>query len=240
MCAKFKNIKALTFDTGGTVLDWHTGFKKAFSLVGKKYNYSKDWSFLANELRRRSLKAMLNLGENKIPEYNFDDAHEFSLKEIVKEYNLEKFNEEDIFNISYNTPHSFKCWEDFPRNLIEFKKQFITVSFTILSYKIIIDNAKYNNISWDAIFSCEGIGKYKILPEAYLSVAKYLQLNVSECMMVACHNFDLDAAKKVGFQTAFVKRVDEWGEEGPPDPNPNSNHDIIVENFDELKDILKK
>jgi 2-haloacid dehalogenase len=183
---------------------------------------------------------MLNLGKNKIPEYNFDDAHEFSLKEIVKEYNLEKFNEEDIFNISYNTPHSFKCWEDFPRNLIEFKKQFITVSFTILSYKIIIDNAKYNNISWDAIFSCEGIGKYKILPEAYLSVAKYLQLNVSECMMVACHNFDLDAAKKVGFQTAFVKRVDEWGEESPPDPNPNPNHDIIVENFDELKDILKK
>lgn len=240
MCAKFKNIKALTFDTGGTVLDWHTGFKKAFSLVGEKYNYSQDWSFLANELRRRSLKAMLNLGENKIPEYNFDDAHEFSLKEIVKEYNLEKFNEEDIFNISYNTPHSFKCWEDFPRNLIEFKKQFITVSFTILSYKIIIDNAKYNNISWDAIFSCEGIGKYKILPEAYLSVAKYLQFNVSECMMVACHNFDLDAAKKVGFQTAFVKRVDEWGEEGPPDPNPNPNHDIIVENFDELKDILKK
>ena len=108
MCAKFKNIKALTFDTGGTVLDWHTGFKKAFSLVGKKYNYSQDWSFLANELRRRSLKAMLNLGENKIPEYNFDDAHEFSLKEIVKEYNLEKFNEEDIFNISYKTPHSFK------------------------------------------------------------------------------------------------------------------------------------
>ena len=128
--------------------------------------------------------------------------------------------------------------EDF--QVIEFKKQFITVFFTILSYKIIIDNAKYNNISWDAIFSCEGIGKYKILPEAYLSVAKYLQLNVSECMMVACHNFDLDAAKKVGFQTAFVKRVDEWGEEGPPDPNPNPNHDIIVENFDELKDILKK
>ena len=39
---------------------------------------------------------MLNLGKNKTPEYNFDDAHEFSLKEIVKEYNLEKFNEEDI------------------------------------------------------------------------------------------------------------------------------------------------
>ena len=25
-----KDIKALTFDTGGTILDWHTGFKNAF------------------------------------------------------------------------------------------------------------------------------------------------------------------------------------------------------------------
>ena len=25
---KFKNIKALTFDTGGTILDWHSGFSK--------------------------------------------------------------------------------------------------------------------------------------------------------------------------------------------------------------------
>ena len=25
-----RQIKAFTFDTGGTVLDWHTGFKKGF------------------------------------------------------------------------------------------------------------------------------------------------------------------------------------------------------------------
>ena len=66
-----------------------------------------------------------------------------------------------------------------------------------------------------------------------------LQLNVSECLMVACHNFDLDAAKSVGFKTAFVRRPDEWGEEGPPDPNPNPDHDIIVDNFNELERELK-
>ena len=31
------NVKALTFDTGGTILDWHTGFKSAFSEIGAKY-----------------------------------------------------------------------------------------------------------------------------------------------------------------------------------------------------------
>ena len=56
--------------------------------------------------------------------------------------------------------------------------------------------------------------------------------------MVACHNFDLDAAKKVGFKTAFVKRPDEWGFAGPPDPVPNPNHDIIVDTFPQLAEKL--
>ena len=84
------------------------------------------------------------------------------------------------------------------------------------------------------MISCEAIGKYKILPEAYLGAAKFLQLDPSEICMVACHNFDLDAAKAVGFKTAFVKRPDEWGAEGPPDPEPNPIHDIVVDSFLEL------
>jgi 2-haloacid dehalogenase len=53
---------------------------------------------------------------------------------------------------------------------------------------------------------------------------------------VACHNFDLNAAQAVGFRTAFVRRPDEWGPEGPPDPNPNRDYDFIVDRFDELAD----
>ena len=56
--------------------------------------------------------------------------------------------------------------------------------------------------------------------------------------MVACHNFDLDAAKAVGFKTAFVRRPDEWGEQGPPDPEPNPQHDAIVDDFPELARAL--
>ena len=110
-------------------------------------------------------------------------------------------------------------------------------SFTILSYRIIIDTARKNQLSWDAIFSCEGIKKYKILPESYQSVAQSLQLEPAQCLMIACHNFDLDAAKEVGFKTAFVRRPDEWGAEEPPDPTPNPDHDIIVDDFPGL---LKK
>ena len=67
---------------------------------------------------------------------------------------------------------------------------------------------------------------------------KYLQLEVGQCCMVACHNFDLDAARAVGFKTAFVRRPDEWGAEGPPDPEPNPAHDIIVDDFPGLAKAL--
>ena len=100
------NIKALTFDTGGTILDWHTGFREALKTVGEKYNYQKDWAFLSNELRRRSLNAMLNLGENEPPRYNFDNAHRFVLEELIEENNLTNFTQEDIRYIAYETVHN--------------------------------------------------------------------------------------------------------------------------------------
>ena len=108
-----------------------------------------------------------------------------------------------------------------------------------MSFKLIIDTARKNNLSWDAVFSCEGIKKYKILPEAYQTTANWLQLKPEECGMVACHNFDLDAAKKVGFKTIFVKRTNEWGHEPPPDPHPNDHHDYVVDSFSELPELLK-
>ena len=93
-------------------------------------------------------------------------------------------------------------------------------------------------MSWDAVFSCEAIGKYKVLPAAYQTVARYLQLEPSEILMVACHNFDLNAAKAEGLNTAFVRRPREWGNDTPPDPEPNRIHDIIVDDFPGLARAL--
>lgn len=232
------DIRALTFDTGGTILDWHSGFSEAFAAAGKKHGIDKDWPAIANELRRRSLKAMLNLGEKEPPAYNFDEAHRFTVEELVKENGLEVFTEEDIHAIAYEAPHNFLCWPDFPSTLPKLREKYIVASFTILSYRLIIDTAKRNGLSWDCVFSCEGIGKYKLLPDAYQTVAQHLQLDVGQCCMVACHNFDLDAAKAVGFKTAFVRRPDEWGAEGPPDPEPNPEHDIIVDSFPKLAEAV--
>ena len=140
--------------------------------------------------------------------------------------------------VAWDAMHNAICWPDFPDTLPKLRENFICASFTILSFRIIIDTARRNGLSWDAVISCEAIGKYKILPEAYQSAAGFLQLNPSDCCMVACHNFDLDAARAVGFKTAFVRRPDEWGAAGSPDPEPNPANDFIVDTFPELHERL--
>ncbi len=231
-------IRALTFDTGGTILDWRAGFSEALAAIGKKYGIERDWGAIANDLRRRSLKATLNLGEREPPPYTIDGAHRIALDALKKEHGLDAFTEEDLHAIAYEAPHNFKCWPDFPAVLPKLRENFIVASFTILSFRLIIDTAKRNGLSWDSVFSCEGIGKYKILPDPYKRVAEYLQLDVGQCCMVACHNLDLNAAKAVGFKTAFVRRPGEWGAEAPPGAEPNPEHDIIVDNFPELAEAL--
>ncbi len=232
------SVKALTFDTGGTILDWHTGFSSALAEVGARHGLERDWGALTNELRRRSLGAMINLGEHKPPAYNFDGAHRSALDGIIAENDLDAFTEEERHMIAYDRAHNFECWPDFPAVLPKLRGSYICASFTILSFRIIIDTARRNGLSWDAVISCEAIGKYKLLPESYQTAARFLQLQPDECCMVACHNFDLDAARAVGFKTAFVRRPDEWGADGPPDPEPNPKCDIIVDSFPELAEAL--
>jgi 2-haloacid dehalogenase len=109
-------------------------------------------------------------------------------------------------------------------------------SFTILSVAIIMDVSRHNDIIWDLVASCEMFGTYKPRPEAYLKVASMMQLAPSDILMVACHNFDLDAARAQGYRTAFVRRP--WGIIPPPDPEPNPAVDLVVGDYGELADAL--
>ena len=108
------------------------------------------------------------------------------------------------------------------------------VSFTMLPTSLVIDVSRRNGIAWDAVISCEMIGVYKPHAEVYATAARWMCLEPEQILMVACHNFDLNAAHPAGLRTAFVRRPAEWGPTGPPDPKPNMDYDIVVDGFNEL------
>ncbi|MEI6723235.1 MAG: haloacid dehalogenase type II [Betaproteobacteria bacterium] len=223
-------IKALTFDTGGTVLDWHGGISRAFAAAGARHGLTADWAAVTNDYRRRSLQEIT--GQVR-PAFNFDDVHRRVLDRVLADHKLDPLTAEDRDAV-WRTWHALDAWPDFPAALARLRKKYVVASFTLLTTSLVVDVSKRNGIDWDAIISCEMIGMYKTRPEAYMTAAKWLQLDPSEILMVACHNFDLNAALGCGYKTAFVKRPTEWGPGGPPDPVPNPAHTMVLEDFPEL------
>jgi 2-haloacid dehalogenase len=171
------------------------------------------------------------------PGFNIDDVHRSVLDELVGEYGLDVFLDAERTAIA-RCWHSLDAWPDFPAALERLRRSYIAVSFTILSVSLIIDTARRNGLHWDAVISCEMLKVYKPRPEAYQQAAKLLQLEPGAIMMVACHNFDLDAARGAGYRTCFVRRPDEWGPAGPPDPIPNPASDLIVDRFVHLAERM--
>ncbi|MGI9333023.1 MAG: hypothetical protein ACR2RL_07685, partial [Gammaproteobacteria bacterium] len=155
-------IKALTFDTGGTILDWHTGIRTTLSELGAAHGINADWAAITNEFRRRSLEGMLNQGEHGPATKNFDDVHRETMDAIASEFGLEAFTAEERRRVWWDTVHGLQCWPDFPPVLPQLRERYFCVSFTILSFRIIMDTARRNRLSWDAVVSCEAIGKYKV------------------------------------------------------------------------------
>ena len=190
-------IKALAFDTGGTVLDWHNGIRAALADLGDRHGIERDWAGITNEYRRRALRRMTN---RKSPGFNIDDVHRAVLDELAAEHGLEMFSATERAAVA-RAWHALDAWPDFPPALERLRERTIVVSFTILSVSLIIDTARRNDLHWDAVISCEMLDVYKPIPEAYRRAAGLLQLRPHEILMVACHNFDLDAARGVGFRT---------------------------------------
>lgn len=224
------DIKALTFDTGGTVLDWHGGLVDALSRIGARRGITADWHVVVNDWRRRSMKAIVGQLQ---PAFNMDDVHRRALDESLTHFGLQSLTGEDRDEV-WRVWHALDAWKDFPGALAMLRKSLPVVSFTMLPTSLVVDVSRRNGLTWDAIISCEMIGVYKPHAQAYATAAKWLSLQPSEILMVACHNFDLNAAHKAGFRTAFVRRPDEWGPEGPPEPHPNMDYDLVEDGFDGL------
>ncbi len=225
------DIKAIAFDTGGTVLDWHSGLVRALARIAGRHGLTMDWHPVANDWRRRTMKGIV--GQQR-PDFHMDDVHRRVLDETLAQFGLNVLSPEERTEL-WRTWHELDTWPDFPAPIAALRAVYPVVSFTMLPTSLVIDVSRRNRITWDAIVSCEMIGVYKPHALAYETAARWLNLAPQQILMVACHNFDLNAAHQVGMRTAFVRRPDEWGPQGPPDPLPNMAYDFIEDGFEGLR-----
>jgi 2-haloacid dehalogenase len=80
------NIQALAFDTGGTVLDWHSGLVRALAGIGSRRMIERDWHAMANDWRRRTMKHIVGQVH---PAFHMDEVHRRVLDETLSEFGVE-------------------------------------------------------------------------------------------------------------------------------------------------------
>jgi len=222
--------KAILFDTGGTVLDWHGSIVGELAELAAWRELAFDRHAFVNEWRRRTMRGIV--GQIR-PGFHMDDVHRSTLHDTIAHFVLPPLGDAG-HDALCGAWHRLRTWPDFAPALSRLRARWPVVSFTMLPLTLVVNVSRRNGLVWDAVVSCQMIGVYKPHAEAYLTAAAWLGHAPSELLMVACHNFDLNAAQDAGMRTAFVRRPDEWGPSGPPDPEPNRPYDYIVANFGEL------
>ena len=233
-----ENVKALTFDVFGTVVDWRSSItREGEKLAEAKGITGVDWAEFATAWRAGYGPSMKKVRSGELPWTKIDVLHRMILDEILARFEITGLTEDDKkdFNLAW---HRLTPWEDSVSGLTRLKKGYIISTLSNGNIALLTNMAKNAGLPWDVILSAESVNHYKPDPETYLGAADLLGLEPSEVMMVAAHKPDLKAASNCGLHTAFVPRPMEHGPDREVDVETEDWIDVTGSDFNDLASRL--
>jgi 2-haloacid dehalogenase len=226
-------VKALVFDTFGTVVDWRGSIIEEGLVWAKGKNLNVDWARFADHWRDGYAPAMEKVRKGELPWTKLDDLHRMLLEDLLKEFGMTGLNEaeKDHWNRVW---HRLKPWPDSVAGLTRLKKKYTIAPLSNGNVGLLNDMAKNAGLPWDLILSAELAKHYKPDREAYLTAVELLGLKPEEVMMAAAHSGDLKAARSFGLRTGFIYRPNERGPGGKADRAKAGEFDIVSSDMVDL------
>lgn len=228
-----QEVKALTFDVFGTVVDWRGSIMREAKQLGRTIGVTADWAAFADAWRAGYAPAMDRVRKGELPWTTIDVLHRRILEDILRQFSIRSLDEaqKQALNRAW---HRLKPWPDSVRGLKRLKRRFIIATLSNGNVSLLTNMAKHARLPWDCIISAELAHHYKPDREAYLSAAALLDLRPDQVMMVAAHKSDLDAAARAGMKTAFVTRPLEFGPRGAKDLKFEKRFSVNAKDFEDL------
>lgn len=232
--APMPSVKALVFDTFGTVVDWRSSVTKEVEDLARRKGVAIDGAKFADTWRAGYGPSMNRVRSGELPWIKLDGLHRMILDKLLVDFKITGLSESDIDNLN-RAWHRLRPWPDAVSGLTRLKKKFTIAPLSNGNISLMTDLAKHSALPWDCILGAELVKHYKPDREVYLSAAEYLDLKPADVMMVAAHLGDLRAAKALGLKTAFVTRPLEFGPNGKPDLKADpSIADLSATDFNDL------
>ena len=230
---KQTSVKALVFDTFGTVVDWRTSVTQEVERLAETKGLILDGAKFADAWRAGYAPSMNRVRKGELPWTKLDDLHRMILDKILIDFRITGLSEAETEALNHAW-HRLRPWPDAVAGLTRLKKRFIIAPLSNGNISLMTNLAKHAGLPWDCILGAELVRHYKPDREVYQSAADILDLKPADVMMVAAHLGDLRAAKGVGLRTAFVARPLEYGSNGKPDLKADASVDVSAKDFNDL------
>ncbi len=231
------SVTALYFDIFGTVVDWRTSIIRELTHFGENKGLDADWPAFADAWRDCYQPAMEQVRSGARSWTILDTLHRESLVDLLGRFGIEGLSETDIAHLN-RAWHRLDPWPDSVEGLTRLKQRFILSTLSNGNTALLVNMAKRAGLPWDVVLGAESAKAYKPLPDAYLRNIALLDLEPSQCMMVAAHNSDLYAAAALGMRTAFVLRPSEHGSGQAIDLKAEEDWDVVADSMNGVADAL--
>jgi len=237
MSSDLSQVKALTFDVFGTVVDWRSSVIKELNLLGESKGMSADWELFADKWRGGYAPSMDKVRKGELPWKSIDQLHRIVLDQLLDEFEMTDLSEREkvLLNKAW---HRLTPWTDSVEGLTRLKEKYIIATLSNGNISLLANMAKNFGLPWDVILSSELARHYKNDKEVYLTALTLLDLQPEELMMCAAHQDDLLAAQALGLKTAYINRPLEFGPHTTNDATDDMPFDIVANDIMDLANKL--
>ena len=230
------DVKALVFDTFGTVVDWRNGVARETQRILKPMGYELDWLAFADAWRAEYGPSMEEVRSGRRPFVKLDILHRENLERILPRFKVTKLDEPTLAELNLAW-HKLDAWPDVGPAFARLHKRFLMAPCSNGNIALMADVGRRNNLPWDAILGSETGQGYKPQPKVYLMTCEAFNLKPEQVMMCAAHSGDLSAAQKLGLRTGHIGRPGENGP-GTGESQPKGSFDVVGRNFLDFADKL--
>ena len=226
-------IRALTFDTYGTVVDWRTSVLGELRALAERKTLTLDCVQFLDDWRAAYRPGMDKVNSGETAWTTVDAIYRRRLEELLSTYGITVLTTDEIDTLA-RVWWRLRPWPDAIPGIHRLKRRYLVTPLSNASFIGMVELARFAGLPWDCIITAENARCYKPRPEVYRTAISLLGLRPEDVMMVAAHNYDLMAARAEGMATAFVPRPLEYGSGQRSDLKAESGWDIIAENFEDL------
>jgi 2-haloacid dehalogenase len=230
-------LKALLFDVQGTATDFHSTVCGEAQRISAGRYPDVDWTMVVQRWRAGYFAALDAAPTGRDAWVSVHSVYRDVLDAVLDECGLTGFSAAQRAELTLAWQR-LNPWPDVVPGLTRLKRAYILATLSNADVCAVVNISKRAGLPWDAIFAAEMAGVFKPDPAIYHMAATYLGLNPAEIMMVASHKYDIQAAGRLGFQTAFVARPLEFGVDGAVDVSYENEFDINASDFLDLADQL--